>query len=107
MQRGIQTLQERETDRAESGTVSLCDTCIHSAHCSLHARFAGPVLECNEFEGINGAASPKHGKIIAFPESDRQKTGDLSLGLCATCLNRDTCKFAKPDTGVWHCEEYR
>jgi len=32
---------------------------------------------------------------------------DLVKGLCINCENRNTCKFIKPNGGVWHCEEYR
>jgi len=32
---------------------------------------------------------------------------DLVKGLCINCENRSTCKYIKPNGGVWHCEEYR
>jgi (2Fe-2S) ferredoxin len=32
---------------------------------------------------------------------------DLVKGICINCENRHTCKFIRPDGGVWHCEEYR
>lgn len=32
---------------------------------------------------------------------------DLVKGLCINCENRNTCKYIKPNGGVWHCEEYR
>lgn len=32
---------------------------------------------------------------------------DLIKGLCINCENRNTCKYIKPDGGVWHCEEYK
>ena len=31
---------------------------------------------------------------------------DLIKGICINCDNRHTCKFIKPNDGVWHCEEY-
>ncbi|MFC1733170.1 NAD(P)H-dependent oxidoreductase subunit E [candidate division KSB1 bacterium] len=32
---------------------------------------------------------------------------DLVNSICINCENRLTCKFIKPEGGVWHCEEYK
>jgi NADH-quinone oxidoreductase subunit E len=32
---------------------------------------------------------------------------DLVNSICINCENRHTCKFIKPEGGVWHCEEYK
>ncbi|HQI02878.1 MAG TPA: hypothetical protein PLA18_16505 [Deltaproteobacteria bacterium] len=30
-----------------------------------------------------------------------------ALGLCSNCVNREVCRFPRPESGVWHCEEYK
>jgi len=30
----------------------------------------------------------------------------LRRGLCVNCKHEATCTFARPEGGVWHCEEY-
>jgi len=33
--------------------------------------------------------------------------GEPVLGLCRNCIHRETCSFPRPESGVWHCEEYQ
>ena len=33
------------------------------------------------------------------------KEGDVK-GLCVNCAHRNYCMFPRPESGVWHCEEY-
>jgi len=32
---------------------------------------------------------------------------EVYKGLCVNCENRETCRLAKSEGGIWHCEEYR
>jgi len=90
----------------------LCMTCVHSSTCAFPRRKDQPVLSCEEFDDggrrpteITGADDP------LVPEPQAQVT-DIThepprhKGLCATCNNRETCTFPKPEGGIWHCEEF-
>lgn len=37
---------------------------------------------------------------------DPEKDTRLFKGLCMNCAHRDTCLLPRPESGVWHCEEY-
>jgi len=28
------------------------------------------------------------------------------MGLCSNCTHRESCGLPRPESGVWHCEEY-
>jgi hypothetical protein len=28
------------------------------------------------------------------------------VGLCVNCEHRTTCRYPKPEGGLWHCEDY-
>lgn len=109
MPQGTHTLQEAviaaPTFMADTG--SLCATCTHSPRCSLHKQNREHVVECNEFDIINGFKKTRRPEILVFPKVKNRAIPDLRLGLCSTCLSIDTCTYEKPDTGVWHCEEYK
>jgi len=92
----------------------LCSTCGNAASCVFSRDPDRPVLQCEEFDGYQ-PPSPK-APDRQRPCLDTTVTGKASgegsdsnkfLGLCKTCDERDTCQFAKPEGGVWHCEEYR
>ncbi len=90
----------------------LCMTCVHSATCAYRRRRNHPVMSCEEFD--DGAERPKEisaNKELPDPDTKAQadeatpKTPEYT-GLCATCDNRETCTFPKPEGGIWHCEEF-
>ncbi len=91
----------------------LCMTCVHSSTCAFPRRKDQPVLSCEEFDDggkdhvetaaatvAHAASKPQAQTTDARDESSQYK------GLCATCENRKTCMFPKPESGVWHCEEF-
>jgi len=80
----------------------LCSTCIHREHC-IYYDPNNPIYQCEEFDAF--VEPRKINKIAIVPSG--KKTNDEFAGLCKNCANRDTCMFAKPQGGVWHCEEYR
>lgn len=41
----------------------------------------------------------------AFGDNTREPIA--AVGLCSNCELRSTCTFAKPEGGVWRCDEYR
>lgn len=106
---------ENETRRPalrETEYSGLCMTCVHSSTCAFPRRKDQPVLSCEQFaehgkDHVETAATvrpppaePQAQMIEVKEEPSRYK------GLCATCENRETCTFPKPEGGVWHCEEF-
>jgi hypothetical protein len=96
---------EEKTDR------SLCCTCIHAPTCSYRQRSEGPVFFCEEFEVETG--EPAVSATVDDRQSAQtaavqraQKPAAEYLGLCSNCAHRDSCRLPKPESGVWHCEEY-
>ena len=89
----------------------LCSSCVHAPYCTF-LRFADqPVIHCEEWSGDTAAwetletpemytPPPWIGAPLPSPQA-------LPKGLCATCEEYSACAFAKPEGGVWHCEEYR
>jgi len=75
----------------------LCLDCIHREECIYRGRNHGPVHDCEDYES-SGIPVDRPVEKVARP---------ATLGLCATCENRDHCTLRKPEGGVWHCEEYR
>jgi hypothetical protein len=93
-------------DRIFSG---LCLTCQNAAECTFPRDSARPIWQCEEFMGE--ARAPERVSMEGYSPS---RTGliaaekDLKtwIGLCKNCANRETCRYPKPDGGIWRCEEY-
>ncbi len=61
----------------------------------------------DEDEYMMSAAKQLPGQIIqptVNEDAENRRVG--SHGLCADCLNHDSCDFPRPAGGVWQCEEY-
>ena len=89
----------------------LCSSCDHAPYCTFR-RFAGQtVLHCEEWSGETVALGTLGQPGLCEPPSRTvaalRLPNPLPKGLCATCEEYRTCAFAKPKSGVWHCEEYR
>ncbi|MBI4870098.1 MAG: hypothetical protein HY814_00855 [Candidatus Riflebacteria bacterium] len=87
-------------------TGGLCVTCDHAETCLYLRHRTAPVVFCEEFVARPGESRvvPAAGKdeaAAALPAESR-----TYRGLCATCLARGRCSFARPEEGVWHCEEF-
>ncbi len=76
----------------------LCTTCMHSEGCMYSKN--EPVVFCEEFE-ITSAPS------LRIVTERKEHEPSALLGLCSNCANSESCSFPRPETGVWHCEEYR
>ena len=87
----------------------LCSTCIHASECTYPRNLNRPVLQCEEFEGEK-LSLKRYGnmKIQRIRKEDIEDLSKSTLykGLCKLCALRDECVFPKPESGVWHCEEY-
>ncbi|HQG30499.1 MAG TPA: hypothetical protein PLA83_01110 [Deltaproteobacteria bacterium] len=66
---------------------------------------------CEEYE--TGGSAAKAGRRRLRPADDPLKLFSggkgkrKALGLCSNCVNREVCRFPRPESGVWHCEEYK
>jgi len=86
--------------------LDLCSTCVHASTCGFPRNGDGPVHFCEEFdtEMNEPALAVVHDQEKAHKDAaaDREKYP----GICSTCEKRDTCRFPKPEGGVWQCEEF-
>ncbi len=89
----------KKTGRESKG---LCSTCIHCSDCAFCSDSTAPIFQCEEFESKSAAIKT----VIKNPVTV-DITDENLKGLCRNCENRKTCTFKKPESGIWHCEEYR
>ena len=85
----------------------ICATCANYPRCqhTLRSRESG-VVYCNEFD--MGPWTGRRSKIEELPPPSPAPVPEGTLpGLCANCALAGTCRFPKPPSGVWHCNEYR
>lgn len=87
--------------------VGLCSSCNNASECVFRKKRGFDAIYCETFDNLNGDAKrvPTVLKEIDLPGIEKAAKV-THLGLCANCENRDLCKLPKPDSGVWHCEEY-
>ena len=80
----------------------LCSTCEHVRTCGGRSTPAKPIFSCERYVECVSACL-RNGLQAA-----RQHGGDSGRldGLCAGCEMRETCKFPRPEGGVWHCTEF-
>ena len=88
----------------------VCASCVRAVNCQYLAGSARPILNCDEHDGGRNSVSPASDRTVVRPPA-RPRVGeperpDGVLGLCRTCDLAKTCVFTKPESGVWHCEEY-
>jgi len=94
----------------ETQSRDLCSTCENNSTCKLPKDTDRPVLYCELFDDGRAAAhnSVEDPSPLSLKSSDRPEEEQKRFkGLCSNCENRWSCSFAKPEGGVWHCEEYR
>jgi len=89
----------------------LCSTCKYSSKCALVNDTLKAVQFCEEYEEDISPRKRKKGDSpfgagSAGPRAEGE-AGRTALGLCSNCEHRKECSFPKPESGVWHCEEYR
>jgi hypothetical protein len=87
--------------------ISLCANCKNAPTCTFPKDPNKPSFYCEEFE----IEEPPPKKITSAPSGEARLTKEKNTfgfkGLCSDCENYKTCKFPKPEGGVWHCEEYQ
>lgn len=92
--------------RAASG---LCRTCAHAEHCTFPKHENRPILQCDEIDALFlppvALTGPDRLPPSVAAASATARVPALR-GLCVNCDRRHDCTYPKPETGVWHCEEY-
>ncbi|MEO0233964.1 MAG: hypothetical protein ABIN39_06225 [candidate division WOR-3 bacterium] len=105
----MMTIKERIEEKKETGLKDfegLCVTCKNSKSCIFLQNSTKSIISCEEFENVETTVEKTKGDLKENFVS-KVKGYDLKIGLCANCENKIDCKFEKPESGVWHCEEYR
>jgi hypothetical protein len=98
-------MPDTESDDSAGHTLpgGICVNCKQSRQCLFLKNTRQPIWFCEMFEK-NFTGEPEKSKTeLAVPELP--ETSRL-IGLCVTCEKRETCTLPKPESGVWHCEEY-
>ncbi len=54
-----------------------------------------------------GNNKPRKGGRNRSRKTDCGESEEQPPGLCKTCAVRTECKYPKPESGVWHCDEYQ
>lgn len=87
--------------------IRLCSNCKNAPTCTFPKDPNRPSFYCEEFE----LEELPQKKIAWTPPIDAHFTKEKDTsgfkGLCSDCENYRTCKFPKPEGGIWHCEEYQ
>ncbi len=93
---------------APEAFIGLCLTCNNSGTCVYRNRRGTDAIYCELYDGYaipqNGHGSKMTGAAVVGGSLDAGAT--QTRGLCVNCEHRDSCQLAKPESGVWHCEEY-
>ena len=90
--------------------LGLCSTCRHATGCVYLRHARHPVLRCEEYDGYPPpprSAPSREAAPPGAPLNAGEHDPGKYRGLCSDCEERHGCMFAKPEGGVWHCEEYR
>jgi hypothetical protein len=86
--------------------LGLCASCKNAPKCEYLKIARQPVLQCAEFQGFE-FKTIKETHENEFRKTSQADDSNEYMGLCQTCENRETCKYPKPEGGVWHCDEFK
>ncbi len=85
----------------------LCQTCDHASTCGYIRNAEQPVMFCEEFDSSALPMVADAQLEAPAPTAADMRLWDEYKGLCVNCDMRETCAIRKPETGIWHCEEYK
>jgi hypothetical protein len=85
----------------------LCQTCDHASTCGYIRNAEQPVMFCEEFDSSTLPMVADAQLEAPAPTAADMRLWDEYKGLCVNCDMRETCAIRKPETGIWHCEEYK
>lgn len=89
----------------------LCSTCDHSLECTLTKTPLQGIHFCEEHVAADSSRKSRKSRFSARTV-ERKGPGSKGyirspvLGLCSNCIHLKACGFSRPESGVWHCEEY-
>ena len=97
-------------DDIKDSKFSLCAVCAKRKSCTFIKDSKHPIVNCDEFE-IDDNFKIDLNHIQKYESSERynfniKKEKTDHLGLCVDCARRSECTYEKPESGVWHCDEY-
>ncbi len=95
-------------DASNKGICSNCNfasTCRHSLSGVQFCEEYEIADSIKRFEGRR-LDTNKAGLLKINPQTTASQFPDCVMGLCINCLHRETCGLPRPESGVWHCEEY-
>ena len=84
----------------------LCWACNHGSTCINRGTADKPVFYCEEFDAYVSVSRVSVQRASKTTSNGRGISPERK-GLCPYCEDRETCMMARPEGGVWHCEEYR
>ncbi len=90
----------------EKQYLGLCATCKNGPTCMFLNGLNRQILHCEEFEMPEGDTEKPSEENLEKSLPHKEKNLKEVKGLCATCDNLATCTYNKPESGVWHCEDY-
>ncbi len=103
--------QELSGNTAFAGARGLCVTCNHAPTCTYVAGAEQPIVLCELFDDfVNTPSGAGISPAVQVARNDANAVSPSvhpSKGLCANCDLSSSCALPRPDSGVWHCEEYR
>jgi hypothetical protein len=89
----------------------LCSTCKFSSSCMFRKDYLESVHFCEEYEQAEASQQTTRARIspgsFASAGINENKSLQPIMGLCSNCIHQKCCSFPKPESGVWHCEEYQ
>jgi hypothetical protein len=93
--------------------MGICITCKHRSYCLSFQnglRAERPIWDCNEYEHNDVEVDAVSQEYCAPAENDESLSNEINRenkkGLCINCNSRDSCMLPRPESGIWHCEEY-
>ncbi len=107
-QRSRKTARRSLRDSSTTKHLGLCTTCVNAPDCTFPRVRGQAVFHCEEFDGQSaGWETTRSARATQSARRPvRDKDAAKFMGLCSNCDNRKACVFPKPESGVWHCEEY-
>jgi hypothetical protein len=112
--KGVETIKQRPRE-ASVTYAGLCSCCVQAPDCTFPRMVNQAVIQCEEWgeewgvESTIPVTAEQQARVAprAARATPRMVPEPLPKGLCATCEEYAACEYAKPEGGVWHCDEYR
>ena len=93
--------------QAKGYSVGLCLTCNNADTCAYRESRGADAIFCEMFDNYvarNGEGKKEAAPVVVMTRAAVESSSPK--GLCVNCAHRDACRLFRPETGVWHCEEF-